>query len=154
LDTQAPVTPQSAADDSSCAGFISGKKEGLRRRAWLPIGSTNILVIVIAAAVGGWLVNPLRSQGLPPRPDSLRGGASSVSSSTSSDLQVVSTILPTGVQQIVVTDPKARVMAVYHVDAAQGKLQLKSVRSLRWDLGMEEFNGESPLPSELRVLQQ
>lgn len=70
-----------------------------------------------------------------------------------SDLQVVSTVLANGTQQLVVTDAAARVMAVYHVDPTQGKLQLLSVRSLVWDLRMEEFNAQSPLPSELRAVQ-
>lgn len=68
-------------------------------------------------------------------------------------LSVLSTTLPSGVQQIVVTDTATRAMAVYHVEPQQGKLQLKSVRSLAWDLRMEEFNGQSPLPSELRAIQ-
>jgi hypothetical protein len=65
-------------------------------------------------------------------------------------LQVLSTTLPNGLQQLVVVDSRARSMAVYQVDAAQGKIQLKSVRSLVWDLAMEQFNGQPPLPSELR----
>ncbi len=69
------------------------------------------------------------------------------------DIQVVSTVLANGTQQLVVTDAAARVMAVYHVDPTQGKLQLLSVRSLIWDLRMEEFNAQSPLPSELRAVQ-
>ncbi|GAB5403461.1 MAG: hypothetical protein Aurels2KO_16920 [Aureliella sp.] len=69
------------------------------------------------------------------------------------NIQVVSTLLANGTQQLVVTDTAARVMAVYHVDSNQGKLQLLSVRSLIWDLRMEEFNAQVPLPSELRAVQ-
>ena len=68
-------------------------------------------------------------------------------------LQVVSSMLPTGVQQIVVVDDRGRTMAVYHIDPMQGKIQLKSVRNLSWDLRMEQFNGQSPLPSELRQVE-
>ncbi len=71
--------------------------------------------------------------------------------STSNDqLQVISSNLPTGGQQVVVVDSRTRTMAVYQVDPAQGKIQLKSVRNLAWDLAMEQFNGQPPLPSELR----
>ena len=68
-------------------------------------------------------------------------------------VQVVSSMLPTGIQQIVVMEPRAKTMAVYHVEPTQGKIQLKSVRNLHWDLQMEQFNGQSPLPSELRQVQ-
>lgn len=68
-------------------------------------------------------------------------------------MQVVSTLLPTGVQQIVVVDLTEKTMAVYHIDPAQGKIQLRSVRKLIWDLRMEQFNGQSPLPSELQQVQ-
>ena len=66
-------------------------------------------------------------------------------------LQMVSTNLPTGTQQIVVMDPKQKTMAVYQID--QGKIQLRSVRSLVYDLRLEVFNGQAPLPSELRKVQ-
>lgn len=69
------------------------------------------------------------------------------------DITVVSTMLPTGTQQIVVVDTRQTTMAVYHVEPAQGKIQLKSVRNLVWDLRMEQFNAQAPLPSELRQVQ-
>lgn len=68
-------------------------------------------------------------------------------------LQVLSALLPTGVQQISVIDSRTKALAVYHVDPATGKIQLKSARNLAWDLQMEHFNGQSPLPSEIRQVQ-
>ena len=68
-------------------------------------------------------------------------------------LEMVSTMLPTGAQQIVILDSSAQTLAVYHIEPTQGKLQLKSVRNLTWDLRMEQFNGLTPLPSELRQVQ-
>lgn len=65
-------------------------------------------------------------------------------------LQVTSFSLPGGNQQLIIVDSRTHSMAVYHVDATQGKIQLKSVRNLVWDLAMEQFNGQAPLPSELR----
>ena len=43
-------------------------------------------------------------------------------------------------------------MAVYHVDRATGKITLKSVRNVRWDLLLDEFNGTNPAPREIRAL--
>lgn len=71
----------------------------------------------------------------------------------SGDLRVVSSMLPNGTQQIVVVEGSGRTMAVYHIEPAQGKIQLKSVRKLAWDLRMEQFNGQAPLPSELKLVQ-
>ena len=65
-------------------------------------------------------------------------------------LEVVSSMLPSGIQQIVVVDSQNRSMAIYHIDPSQGKLALRSVRNLSWDLSMEQFNGQAPLPSDLR----
>jgi hypothetical protein len=55
-------------------------------------------------------------------------------------------------QQVTVIDPKLRVMSVYHVDLTTGKIALRSVRNIHWDLQMTEFNGESPLPREIQAL--
>jgi hypothetical protein len=55
-------------------------------------------------------------------------------------------------QQVTVVDPQARVLAVYHVDPASGALTLRSVRNVRWDLQMEDFNSASPTPREIRNL--
>ncbi len=68
-------------------------------------------------------------------------------------LQVVSALLPTGVQQLSVLDSRAKSLAVYHIDPTTGKIQLKSARNLVWDLQMEHFNGQTPLPSEIRQVQ-
>lgn len=73
------------------------------------------------------------------------------SSVANGQLQMVTSTLANGMQQIVILDSTQRTLAVYHVDS--GNLQLRSVRSLVWDLRMEEFNGAPPLPSELRRVQ-
>lgn len=61
---------------------------------------------------------------------------------------------PTGEkgQLLTVIDPKTRVMSVYHIESATGKIALRSVRNIHWDLQMTEFNGERPLPQEIRSL--
>lgn len=59
-----------------------------------------------------------------------------------------------GVQQLIVIDPKSHVMMVYHVPRSTGQIALKSVRNIHWDLQMDEFNGETPSPREIRSLLQ
>lgn len=54
--------------------------------------------------------------------------------------------------QVTVIDTKTQVMSVYHVERLTGKISLRSVRNIQWDLKMEEFNGDDPLPQEIREL--
>ena len=68
-------------------------------------------------------------------------------------LQMFSTLMPSGMQQVLVLDSQGKSMAVYQIEAGTGKIQLKSARNLQWDLQMEQFNGQAPLPSELRQVQ-
>ncbi len=58
---------------------------------------------------------------------------------------------PAGQSQVVtVIDPKQRAMAVYDVDRATGKISLKSVRNITWDLQMTEYNSGDPKPQDIR----
>lgn len=57
-----------------------------------------------------------------------------------------------GAQQVTIIDPELRVMGVYHIDPGSGEISLRSVRNFRWDLMMDEFNGLSPSPNEIRTL--
>ncbi len=68
------------------------------------------------------------------------------------DLMAFSSETATGPAQVTLIDGKTRVMCVYHVDRTSGKIELKSVRNVNWDLLMEEFNGVRPLPREIRTL--
>lgn len=67
-------------------------------------------------------------------------------------LQIISTLLPSGIQQVLIVDTAVQSLAIYHVEPVNGKVQLKSVRRFAWDLQMEQFNGQVPLPSELREM--
>jgi len=100
----------------------------------------NKTVLGIAIVAFGWMSLWSQSSGAP----------SSAGTGSSEPLQVFSSMLATGSQQMVVIDSANRSMAIYHVDPTQGKLTLKSVRNLTWDLSMEQFNGQTPLPSDLR----
>ncbi len=78
--------------------------------------------------------------------------AKAASATPAARLIAFSCQLGQGHQQITLIDPEARVMSVYHVDGATGEISLQSVRNVRWDLQMEEFNGASPSPREIRSL--
>lgn len=54
-------------------------------------------------------------------------------------------------QLLTVIDPKIRVISVYHVEG-DGKIALKSVRRIEWDLKMVQLNSAAPLPQEVRSL--
>ncbi|HUY90378.1 MAG TPA: hypothetical protein VMV10_16700 [Pirellulales bacterium] len=56
-------------------------------------------------------------------------------------------------QQLTIIDPKNRVISVYHVES-DGKIALKSVRRIEWDLQMVHLNSAKPLPLEVRSLVQ
>lgn len=83
----------------------------------------------------------------------VNGGGGFGSIASGEEIGMVSTVLPSGVQQVTVLDRTKSVLAVYHIDPVNGGIQLKSVRNIGWDLKMEEFNATAPLPSELRGLQ-
>lgn len=52
---------------------------------------------------------------------------------------------------LVVADTDRKVVAVYHVDAASGRLELKSVRNVTWDLQMLQYETTAPTPQEVRA---
>lgn len=55
-------------------------------------------------------------------------------------------------QLLTVIDPRQRVMSVYHIDSASGKIGLRSVRNIHWDLQMMDFDNEGLPPREIRAL--
>lgn len=55
-------------------------------------------------------------------------------------------------QQVTVIDPKTRAMSVYHIDLADGKIRLRSVRNFHWDLQLVHLNGQPPLPQEIQAI--
>ncbi len=60
--------------------------------------------------------------------------------------------LADGDQQIVVIDTDQQVIGSYHVSATHGEISLKSVRNIRYDMMMEDFNGSDPKPRDIRAL--
>ena len=53
---------------------------------------------------------------------------------------------------LTVIDAERHVMSVYGIDRETGRISLLSVRRFQWDLEMTEFNGDRPLPQEIRAL--
>lgn len=75
-----------------------------------------------------------------------------VAAAGNSELLVTTSLLADGRQQVVVTDTQARIMAIYEVEPTTGKVLLRSVREIRWDLQMQQFNATSPTPGEIRAM--
>lgn len=71
--------------------------------------------------------------------------------SSGSELIAFSTTVAGEVQQITIIDPRSRTMCVYHVES-DGKIALKSVRQIAWDLQIETLNNTAPLPQEVRSM--
>jgi hypothetical protein len=65
--------------------------------------------------------------------------------------RIQTTTIPMGnYQQVVVLDAERGALAVYHVDAATGRVALRSVRNVYWDLEVAAFNTDDPQPREIR----
>ena len=79
---------------------------------------------------------------------------SSAAASDGESLVAMSAPTVTGDQIVTVIDRQQRVMGVYLIESKSGEIKLKSVRNLRWDLMMDEYNGTQPLPEEIRALVQ
>lgn len=108
------------------------------------LGALVIAGLVITAA--GVTANP--QEGLPQR------SAPGVASGSEGQLIALSATVGDKYQQVTVIDPKTQAMSVYHIDLADGKVRLKSVRNFHWDLQMVHLNGVAPLPREIQTLLQ
>jgi hypothetical protein len=75
---------------------------------------------------------------------------SAPTASAGTELIVLSTTLGEGVQVLTVVDPRQRAVSVYHVELATGKIALKSVRNLQWDLRIRDFNNVDPTPQQIQ----
>jgi hypothetical protein len=102
-------------------------------------------VVLMVAALNGF---GQRSDVFAQRPQSAPAPAGS------GDLTVVP--IPSGDkgqgQLLAVIEPRQQVMSVYRIDVNTGKIALRSVRNLRWDLQMTNYNNEAPLPQEIQSL--
>ncbi|MDA0660035.1 MAG: hypothetical protein O2931_10270 [Planctomycetota bacterium] len=81
------------------------------------------------------------------------GPDSAESKGTSSgSLIAFSSVLANGQQQIVVIDSAQYVLSVYRVLADSGAISLISVRNIRSDSAIDNFNSDSFLPEEIRKM--
>ena len=55
-------------------------------------------------------------------------------------------------QLLTVIDQKRRVISVYHIHQATGKIALRSVRNIQWDLQLTYLDNEGLLPKEIQSL--
>ncbi len=60
--------------------------------------------------------------------------------------------IETGLQMLLVVDPKTKVLAVYHIETSNGKVSLQSTRALGYDLQIEDFNATDPKPSSIKKM--
>jgi len=68
------------------------------------------------------------------------------------ELIAVATTVADKFQQLTVIDPKRQVMSVYHIHPATGKIALRSVRNIQWDLQLTYLDNEGLLPQEIQSL--
>jgi len=68
------------------------------------------------------------------------------------ELIVVSTSVGEKCLMLTVVDPRQQVISVYHIETATGKISLKSVRNIQWDMKITDLNNENPLPRDIRSL--
>ncbi len=80
----------------------------------------------------------------------MSGRGPSMAPQSGSDLIVIPTAAGDKGQMLTVVDARQRVMSVYRIDPTNGRIALKSVRNITWDLQLSDFNSEAPLPRELR----
>ena len=103
-----------------------------------------VCVGLVMAAVGaaGQRGEVFAQRVTPPAPPAVAG----------SELIVVPATLADKGQMLTVVDPRQKVVCVYHIDLATGKIALRSVRKIHWDLQMTYMNNENPLPQEIQSL--
>jgi hypothetical protein len=127
----------------SAPGFTCGRKESASMRMLL--GS----LLVVMGFVAGGVVIGLSGSLIANNP-----GRQPLQSVPSDQLIAFSLDLGNSGQQVTLIDTSRQVMGVYHIDRTSGEISLKCVRNTHWDLLMDEFNGVSPSPREIRSLLQ
>ena len=83
--------------------------------------------------------------------DEVLAQRAAVGTTVGGDLIAVPTPLGDKGQLLTVIDPRQQVVGVYVVDLSSGKISLRCVRNIHWDLLLTDFNGERPSPQEIRL---
>lgn len=118
----------------------------MRAAVWALLVASGLLV---ALSLANWEHTSVYAQ----KPANPAGSvASSVKSAQAGDLLAISGDTADGRMQIVLIDTKTRAVGVYHIDRTSGQVALRSVRNVHWDLQIDDFNGGSPSPQEIKSL--
>jgi hypothetical protein len=112
------------------------------RRGLIAAGCLGAAGVAAAILGNGGLAAQRAGRALPPMATNDQTGP----------LWTLATPLDDGRQMLLVIDQQNRAMAIYHVDPANGTLTLKSTRDVRWDLMVEDFNGQEPRPAALKKM--
>ena len=109
----------------------------MRQAIWGLLVVSGLLLIATASR---WEESRLFAQRLPTDRAALKG--------------LIALTVPSGdgAEYVVLVDPTEKVMSVYGIEPQAGEIRLKSVRNVYWDLKMDEFNGTSPSPNEIRAM--
>ena len=54
--------------------------------------------------------------------------------------------------RVIIFDKPHYTLAVYEVDTLAGRIALRSVRNVRWDLSLDDFNSLTPKPNEVLAM--
>jgi hypothetical protein len=67
--------------------------------------------------------------------------------------ELIALPMPAGdkAQVLAIVDTRQQTLGVYSIDLVSGRISLRSVRNIRWDLQMTDFNSDNPLPKEIRL---
>lgn len=105
---------------------------------WAMVGAVGMLLVAAHLATPPWAAGQRQTQDIEAGPPS--GALWLWMTQRENDPQ----------QMLVAIDRETRHAAVYHVDATNGTLTLRSTRNLSWDLLVDDFNGREPSPSALK----
>ena len=109
----------------------------MRHTVLVALASAAVAWLVMASSDGGGRASAQRATTLP---------------EATTGLIALPTALADGRQALTIVDPRTRVVSVYQIDLNKGEIALRGVRNIHWDLQIDEYNGVSPSPAEVRSL--
>ncbi len=109
-----------------------------------------MMVGLMAGVLVTWILNNASSN--PPNVYAQRFGGSNPTVAQRDGLIAIAGTNVEGQQLVLLLDPQRQTLGSYQVDAKTGQIALRSVRNIRWDLEMDEFNGTEPSPEKIQAL--
>lgn len=101
------------------------------------------LLMLLGVAVGTWTGSTPHGQA------QAQGPGRSVAASPGAVAAFTTSAGPER-QLLILVDPHSRAFSTYHIEHDTGAATLRSVRRFHYDLQMDEFNGSTPSPREIR----